>query len=187
MRHIVRSFIVLASLVSASTSQAGNWGLGTNLGFRVLQFGDQGGSVTTFSWPGDALFAHEPGLRLSFAGASRTLEGYLDTGMMFASQTGFSVHTLLVTGNGQLNFTPASSSSPYLTMGGGMVHEGTDTESSLLPSLGAGLGYRFRVAGGHGTIRSELRYDYFGGDENHGVSTVNAYGLKLGFDLWMKE
>lgn len=87
---------------------------------------------------------------------------------------------------GKYNFTPGQSPSPYVTAGGGLYNVGSDTDSVTLPSIGGGVGLQFHVAGGHGTVRSEFRVDHFSPDESRGLLAVNAFGLKVGFDLWMK-
>jgi hypothetical protein len=186
MRHLGRTLMVCVSIPWASTCQAGNWSLGTNLGLSFLNAENQGSTVTALSWPGDALFTREPGVRLGFAGENRAHEFFIDSGMLLLSESGFSLHSFQLTGNYQYNFTPGTSPSPYVTAGAGLFNVGDDTDSSTVPSLGGGLGLQFHVAGGHGTIRSELRFDHFGSDETRGVPSANAFGFKIGFDLWMK-
>jgi hypothetical protein len=186
MRRFGRTLMVCVSITWASTCQAGNWSLGSNFGLRFLNAENQGSTVTALSWPGDALLAREPGFRLGFTGENRAHEFFIDSGVLLMSESGFSLHSLLLTGNYQHNFTPETSPSPYVTVGAGFYNVGGDTDSSTLPSLGGGLGLQFHVASGHGTVRTEFRFDHFGSDETQGMPAVNAFGFKIGFDLWMK-
>ena len=186
MRYLGRALIVGVVILTASPSQAANWSLGANLGLRILNTENQSGTIAAITLPGDGIFAREPGLRLGFTGESRTHEFFVDTGIVLLSETGFSFHAYQFTGNYQYNFTPARSPSPYITAGAGFLGEGDDSASSTLSSLGGGLGLQYHVASGHGTVRTEFRLDHFGSDKSAGARSVDAFGLKLGFDLWMK-
>ena len=186
MRQLGRALIVGVAMTLASTCEAADWSLGTNLGLSFLNAENQNGTTTALSWPADGLFAREPGIRLGFTGESRTHEFFIDSGMLFLSESSISLHIFQISGNYQYNFTSGPSPSPYVNAGAGFYNVGDDTDSYTLSSLGGGVGLQFHVADGHGTVRSEFRFDHFGSDDVRGIPTVNAFGIKLGFDLWMR-
>ncbi len=158
--------------------------LGTNLGLMVFDPSGSGSNSTTiFEMPNSAGDL-QPGLRLGFRPADPHHELYVNTGLIYTSHSGHNTHMIEATLNYQYNLTPQEATSAYLTAGGGLFTVGGTGENSSTSGLvGGGLGVRFRVAEGHGSLRAEARVDRLG--ESDSVHEGTMLGLRLGFDLWL--
>jgi hypothetical protein len=184
MRPLSLVLAALSLLVLASTALAGNWSLGTNLGISFYNPED-GGDLTFIAIPSSAVF-FQPGLRAGFTGTNSPHEFYLDTGV---SDLDGDVTRILLTGNYQYNFASKTSTSFYLTGGLGFANVSIADRGATSLMVGAGAGARFQVANGHGSIRTELRYDRVAEGDDGGIPVIDEAGLigfKFGFDLWMK-
>lgn len=158
--------------------------LGTNLGLMIHSVTGASENTTIFEWPNSARDL-QPGLRLGIRPSNEHHEVYLNSGVIYTSRGGNTGHMIEATANYQYNFSPADAASAYFTAGGGLLAVGGSSESSSTSGLfGAGLGTRFRVAEGHGSLRAELRYDRLG--ESARVAEADMFGIRFGFDLWMK-
>jgi len=184
MRPLAPVLAALSLLVLASPALAGNWSLGTNLGVS-LYHPEDGEDLTLIAIPSSAVF-FQPGLRVGFTGTNSPHEFYLDTGV---SDLDGDVTRILFTGNYQYNFASKTNTSFYLTGGLGFLNVSIVDVGATSLMLGAGVGARFRVANGHGSIRTELRYDRVAEGDDGAIEVFDEAGLvgfKLGFDLWMK-
>ncbi len=158
--------------------------LGTNLGLMVFDPSGGGGSTTIFEMP-NTVGDLQPGLRLGFRPSDPHHELYLNTGLIYTSRSGHNSHFLEATVNYQYNLTPQEATSAYLTAGGGLLTVGGSNETASTSGIfGGGLGVRFRVAEGHGSLRAEARLDRFG--ESDSIHEGTMFGLRLGFDLWLQ-
>lgn len=157
--------------------------LGANFGGTVsFREGVPGGRFA-LGWP----YSHAsglgatPGIRFGFTGGAGRHEGYIDSTFAFYSRSGD--HVALITGNYQYNFEGRANTF-FVTGGGGPLFFGNDTYSATAFMFGGGVGFRQRIADGHGTMREELRLDF--------IPSTRAYpqtvmvGIKLGFDLWFR-
>jgi hypothetical protein len=158
--------------------------LGTNFGVTVHRLSGASSSTTIIEWPNSAGDL-EPGLRVGFRPADPHHELYLNSGLIHQSSSGSNSHVIEATVNYQYNFLPESATSGYATLGGGLLSIGGSSGSGATSGLfGGGLGVRVRVADGYGSLRVEARYDRLG--ESDRLSGASLFGLRLGFDLWMK-
>ena len=184
MRPLSLLLAALSLLVLTSPALAGNWSLGANLG--VSSYDPEGGEdLTLIAFPSSAVF-FQPGLRVGFAGTNSPHEFYLDTGV---SDLDGDVTRILMTGNYQYNFASKSNTSFYLTGGLGFANVSIVDDGATSLMVGAGAGARFRVADGHGSIRTELRYDHVGEGDDGSTEVIDEAGLigfRFGFELWMK-
>ncbi len=185
--------VLFAAVIAAAPAPArAGMSLGANLGLAFVN-PDPGGDVTIFAFPNQRT---TPGLRLGWAGKSAASEIFLDLGYSYVGVEEASSSEALATANLQYNFSASQPLSFYVTAGGGVVRE-TAKSAKDVPSpydlsamssvFGGGLGVRRRVAGGHGTLRSEIRYDLVT-EGRDGSTLIVAKGgvlqLKLGFDVW---
>jgi hypothetical protein len=183
---------------SAASASTGRWSIGADLELTFVN-PEVGSNSTVFAWPGDGNApAYQPGMRIGYEFAGKPSEVYVNTGLDLVTGDGSSLTTFELTGNYQYNFhgSKPKTSTPYLTGGLGLVsasyNVGTGFGSldvgatSLI--YGFGVGMRHRVADGHGSIRTEARFDHLTEGDDGGVVVIessNLIGLKVGFDLWL--
>jgi len=198
MHRLSLPFLVsLLVLASPPAHAATNWSLGANLGFSFVN-PDQGDNLMIFAWPANA-DAFQPGIRIGMVKEKSPTEFYIDTGLSIFDGGSSSSSAFELTGNFQYNFDAeaAKTTSPYVTAGIGIVTASFDSGSgsggfdvgATSAIFGFGGGLRHRVAGGHGTIRTELRYDRVTEGDDGSVVVIDdagIIGIKFGFDLWMK-
>jgi hypothetical protein len=67
---------------------------------------------------------------------------------------------LVGTASYQAVFAPRAETTGLFNVGGGFVHRGVRNDSAWGATLGAGVGLRHLLAGGHGLFREELRFDW---------------------------
>ncbi len=188
--------ICLALLTIAAPAHAMNWSLGANLGLVVVDPTENGiESFTLIGWPSQGLFniVASPGLRIGFRGEDPRQQFYLDSGFSHVSTDGGSFSSLQLSGNYQYNFAAAGRVHPYLTGGLGLVSVNADNflgdGAAVSPIVGGGFGLQGELGHGHGTLRAEFRLDHVAEGKDNGATVIpatNNYGIKLGFDLWMK-
>ncbi len=176
---------------AAAPAHAG-MSLGANLGLAFFH-PDAGDDVTIFSLPNQGT---TPGVRMGWAPRQEATQIYLDLGFASASVAGASSSVLVATGNLQYDLRAAQPLSLFVTAGGGVLREsaksGDDAPSPFDLSatsvlFGGGVGLRRRIAGGHGTLRTELRYDQRTEGKDGDARVITQGGvvqLKLGFDVW---
>jgi hypothetical protein len=186
----------LAAAESPSSSKA-NWSIGADLELSWVD-PDPGPTATVLAWPADVGW-FQPGIRIGYTRENTPSEFYVATGLALVTGGGSSSSDFELTANYQYNFKkknePSKPMTPYLTGGLGLVSTSFSTSgpgpdvgaTSLVYGFGAGL--RHRVAEGHGSIRTEVRFDHITeGDDGAAVPipSSNAFGIRVGFDLWMK-
>ncbi len=190
MRRAVWILVALFAVCLAVPAGAagGKAYVGTNLGLAHY-VPEEGDGLTTFGWPhgiqaASHLFA--PGLRIGFGLDERNSQSiYLDTGLSIWSGGGSSTTMLQFMGGYEYGFG-GGPVEPYLTGGVGYMSLSEDGHSISNPVLGVGLGIRHVLAHGGGAVRAEFHLDHqfeakFEGDPV--MPSLNAIGLKLGFDL----
>jgi len=178
----LRSLVVLSALwCFVAPARAGTWQIGPSIGMDMITA--SGSTLTTVSAPvgSEILLAGlRPGLRIGSWDTSMRNEVFLDTGFVLFSDSGENIWTASNT----LNFAHAfgSRSAPYITMGVGFstVSYDRQTEHSVLYGIGVGL--RQRLRHGHGSIRTELRFDRSDSQEAFS-EPANIVGVHVGFDL----
>jgi len=179
------SLVLLLPIFIPSTARAGHVSLGANLGFARYN-PDFGDGTTIIGWPSSEL-TYMPGIRVGLSDEAYRNEIYFDTGFTLLDSNA-SASVLELTGNYQLAFTPAKEVSPYVTAGGGIITAHTSggfSESSTGGVIGGGLGFRDRLANGHGALRFEGRFDHlFRADPL--LEKANLVQLRLGFDLYLQ-
>lgn len=188
--------ISLALLTVAAPAQGMNWSLGANLGVVVIDpVEERLESVTLVGWPSqdflNALAA--PGLRIGFRGDDPRHQFFVDNGLFFFTTQGSGFAAFQVVGNYQYVFS-GKATSPFVAGGAGLVGISGDSfissDTSLSPIVGAGVGIQHRFAHGGGTVRAEIRVDRVMESEDEFFPVIREtmnYGLKLGFDLWMRS
>jgi hypothetical protein len=184
MRVLRGLILALCLLVLLPGPSSASVSLGTNFGVTVHRLSGASSSTTIIEWPNSAGDL-EPGLRVGLRPADPHHELYLNSGLIHQSSNGSSSHVIEATINYQYNFQPEEATSAYATVGGGLLSFGGSSGSGATSGLfGGGLGVRVRVADGHGSLRVEARFDRLG--ESDRLSEASLFGLRLGFDLWMK-
>ena len=189
---LAASFLLLAAV----PARAG-WSVGANLGVSVFE-PKEGENVTTVQWPNQG---SSPGLRIGWTPRDTShVRWYLDAGASVTSSDATKNTGLQGTANVQYDWKPAAILSPYATLGAGIVMSsfegdvfvpGTGSVSRVDASatgavFGFGVGLRRRVAGGHGMLRGELRYDQFSEGKDGTMILIREGGttqVRLGFDL----
>lgn len=184
-----RSWCIAAALVlGADSAHAEGWSIGSNFGFTVVQPKGGGDNLVAIGLPGSVgqvIPGFQPGMRVGFPFGAGANETYFDAGLSSLTASGETLTGYQVTANLQHNLSSTGSSSPYFTVGGGVLGQSYPSESFSNPILGGGLGLLGRVADGHGTLRAELRFDYVFEDQQ-GFEGGSVLGIKFGFDLWIK-
>ena len=172
------------------SAAAGTWTLGPNFGISVLS--NQNVSQTVVVWPGDVV-GFMPGLRVGYLDRRSSAEFFVDTGLSYESSNGASSRIFQASGNIQFKLSRGATSGAYANAGIGFWSLNEDDGSSgpsntttTVPSIGAGLGLRRVLRHGHGALRAEMRLDHYFQDQGAGIDAFNSFGLKLGFDLWMR-
>lgn len=176
--------VSITSLLMVSEPARADVSLGANFGATVsFRDGDSGHPRVGIGWPYShgAGYAVAPGLRFGFTGGSGHHEGYLDS--MFAYYSRDAVRGGLATGNYQYNFDGRANTF-FVTGGAGFVFAGNEYFSAAALMFGGGVGFRQSIAGGHGTFREELRFDFIPGNRDYQQTFL--LGVKLGFDLWFR-
>lgn len=133
-----------------------------------------------------------PGVRLTIAGESGRHEVYLDSSLVhsgaytedpdnrrFASYTQFMLFVAY-----QHVFDPQQSNSLFFNAGGGPVVYSGLYDDVVTFMAGGGIGFRQRIAGGHGTFREELRLDLVVAHKQ--LPQAAILGFKFGWDLWFR-
>lgn len=202
------AFVSILALVAVPAA-ASTWSIGTNLGFSVLHpHSSPSEDVYYVNMPassGISSSAMMAGLRLGWLSSGTRHEFYLDGGASYQHVQEQWQSGILTTLNYQLNLGAADASfRPYLTGGGGWVHQDvketysyfiypygfyTNTARSTgdRAVVGAGVGLRHAVAHGYGAIRGEVRFDYLAqGNGDLGGWWADVYAVKLGFDVLLK-
>ena len=182
MRCLRSIAIVLPLTLWAGSAQA--LSLGANGGLSVLIPRDGGDPLTQIGLPaGSGLFglSLQPGLRLGSSSASGN-DVHVDFGLASLFISNSSATTFQGTVNYQRTFSADAASSPFITVGAGVMVLTGDLNTTTNPMFGGGVGMRSRVSSGHGVLRGEVRVDYIG-DDTQGFEGGTAIGLKLGFDL----
>ncbi|HTO92566.1 MAG TPA: hypothetical protein VMJ70_15650 [Candidatus Sulfotelmatobacter sp.] len=186
-----RNALLLAGafMLLAGSAHAENWSIGSNLGLSDLHPKHGGDALVVFgapSSPGVIVPTFQPGLRLGASSKGGEFETYFDTGLTVFSSSSSTVTGYQLTANLQYNFGARSSTNPFLTFGGGVMGQSySEGNNNSNPIWGGGLGVRQRVAGNHGDVRVEFRYDSISEDKQ-GFEGGTLYGVKIGFDLWMR-
>ncbi len=181
IHHVLATACLLVLLPGISAAE---FSLGANAGLLIHTVSGASRSTTIFEWPNSAGDL-EPGLRVGFRPADSHHELYLNSGAIYQSTSGSNSHVIELTANYQYNFMRENAISPYVTLGGGLLSIGGSSGSGATSGLfGGGLGGRFRVAEGHGSLRAEARYDRLGDSDR--IAEASLVGIRLGFDLWMK-
>jgi len=191
MRSTVWALALL--LLSAIPARAGNWSIGSNFGFVLVPGGSFDHRVSV-SAAGD-VFYFMPGLRFGLQSTSQRQECFLDGGLSLLSSDEFSETAAQATANYQYNLGTGPSIL-YLTGGGGVATRfigdlgpGGTTVNPVSFVGGGGVGVRHKVGEGHGTLRAEARLDYVTEGKDWDQVLIpkgTAFGVKLGFDLWLK-
>ena len=177
-----RALLPLALLLLPSPARA-DVSLGANFGATVgFQEGVNGGRFA-FGWPysSASALAPTPGIRFGFTGGNGHHEGYIDSTVAFYPR--FDEHTALITGNYQYNFDGRANTF-FVTGGAGPLFYRRGNYSTTSFMFGGGVGFRQSVAGAHGTIREELRFDFIPGSSSYPQTFM--IGFKFGFDLWFR-
>lgn len=183
-RGLITSACLLAILPSVSRAAVS---LGTNLGLTIHH---QSGEPTTVVESPSSAANLQPGLRIGVSMRDPHTEFYLNTGFSYLSHYGSSNSAIEVTGNFQSNFSPEARTTPYLTAGAGFLNMGSSegpsgSVNATSMVLGGGFGISRRVAERYGRLRMEVRYD-LATKASPFIGKANMFGLRLGFDLWMK-
>lgn len=171
-------------------ARAGGMLVGTHMGFTHFSPEDDDG-LSVFAFPAQASFfgTFQPGLRIGgFLDDTGRHEIFVDSGVMLLSSDGRSINIFQLMG-GYQHFFGTGDLSPFVDVGVGILHLGDDDDSINAMVVGGGLGVRRTLAHGHGAVRAELHVDHqFEGKDNGAVAieAINAFGLKLGFDLYLK-
>jgi hypothetical protein len=131
-----------------------------------------------------------PGIRFTAAGESGRHEIYIDSSLDHSggytedpdrrvpSSTQFMLFIAY-----QHIFDPHQSNSLFFNAGGGpVVYSGPFDVVTFM--TGGGIGFRQRIAGGHGTFREELRLDFVFAHKDLPQSAI--LGFKFGWDLWFR-
>ncbi len=186
MRAILRSLAAACLLALLPAASRADFSLGTNLGMTFHRLSGASSSTTLIEWPNSA-GDYEPGLRVGFRPSDPHHELYVNSGLISQSHEGSNYHIIEATLNYQYNFLPDDPSTAYLTIGSGLLSVGGSSSSSDTSGLfGGGLGVRFRVSEGHGSLRAEARYDRLGESHDHELHKASLFGIRLGFDLWLQ-
>ncbi len=179
MKRALAAAVVLLAWPSEARADVS---LGANFG-ATINFQENDRARVGIGWPySHAGAGPTPGIRFGFTGGSGRHEGYLDSTFGYFSR--FSERTFLLTGNYQYNFD-GHANTLFLTGGGGPYIYGVrDRDDVVAFMFGGGVGFRQRIAGGHGTFREELRFDFIPGSSRYPQTFM--LGVKLGFDLWFR-
>lgn len=183
-RAMIAATLVLATALAEPASA--NWSVGTNLGLSVVT--EEGSdNLVLISVPSGAQLIYptvQPGLRISSVDESGGTEFFVDAALA-SFHAGGGATSFAATLNLLHPFSRSAEVTQYVTVGGGVMHVGFSEGGANNPIIGGGLGVRGRVPHGHGTLRAELRADYVPGSQD-GFPRMIVYGMKFGFDLWMR-
>lgn len=188
----MKAFLVLslAAAVAGGSmllpAQARAVSLGANFGVSMFM-PRSGGHVIVIAAPGGALLTptFQPGLRLGSVSETVGVEFFVDAALAHTSYSeGTGLTTFSATANVLKPFAGNETSTPFVTLGGGVLHSNYDGDSDDNLIVGGGVGVRHRVRDGHGALRGEFRADYVP-ENGRGSQALMVYGIKFGFDLWM--
>ena len=188
MNRLSRWGIVSVLALWVQSAQAGHWSIGTNLGLAVLHPKGGGDNLTVIGVPGGAgpfFPGFQPGLRLGILGEGGKGGLNLDIGLSSLFVSGQSFNSFQGTVNLLRNFSPSASATPFVTVGAGLLALRAEEETSTNAIFGGGLGIQNRLSHEHGALRGGVRLDYITENEEGFVGGL-VFGIKLGFDLWMK-
>jgi len=171
----VAAFFLLPSGARADVSLGANFGAG-------LVLPEAGNNYVVIGWPYSSLQAL-PGVRVGFElSDDKRHELYLDSTLFVRGSRPQRQGILQVAY--QHNFMPKEKNNFYLTAGGGPMWYSDPNTGEFTVVIGAGVGLRQLVSGGHGTIREELRFDFVK-DTDYFQRTF-LISAKFGFDLWFR-
>lgn len=187
----IPALLLVLALIPVTQALALDWGLGAELGGSIFRpdYPDAEG-IATLSWPtiGPA-FAQIGGLRVSFIGSKPTHEIWAGTAYSSLTTGGRSTNRFMTSLNYQYNFATEGRVDPYATAGAGVINASGNGYSASGAVFGAGVGLSRSVSDAAGRLRGELRYDQQTEGRSKGSAVVpkgGTFGLKLGFDLWVK-
>ena len=186
MRITRVTWIALLLTVAAHPAIAQGWSVGTNFGLAVVQPQSGGDNLITVGLPGSVgqiAPGFQPGLRVGILGTRGEI--YFDAGLGSLSGSGETLSAYQLGANGQLNFSSAGSTSPYVTGGMGLLGVSFLGENFTNTVVGGGFGVSNKIAEGHGRLRAEVRLDYVF-ENTQGLDAATVFGIKLGFDLLMR-
>jgi len=164
--------------------------LGTNFGAGVA-FPHHDSATFFVGWPYSFQTYQLPGVRFTAEFGGGRHEIYLDSSLSHTgahtidpndrvpSQTAF----VLVVAYQHI-FDPHQSNSFFFNAGGGPLYYDFGNNDAVTLMAGGGVGFRQRIAGGHGTFREELRLDFV--VEHKGIPQAAVLGFKFGWDLWFR-
>jgi len=200
--------LLVLSVLGTSPAAAATWTIGANFGVSYLHETDTpyNTGITTIAVPsgsGVATGGVQAGVRVGTILDGHEHEFYLDGGVISFAGNSTSPIGTMATINYQFNgASPGRTTYPYLAVGGGLLYQAEDVTSvyyypyPLFYSsrvsgtnalLGVGLGLKHVMHHGHGDLRGELRFDHVAeGSGNLRLPSSTSFGLKLGFDLWMR-
>ena len=159
MKRVLLSLASLATMAAALAVPAAahaDVSLGANFGAAIVVPRVSQERVA-FGWPYSSLQTL-PGIRVGFTNDVGRHEVYLDSTFWAQGSPSARVLLLLV---------------------------GDRNRDIVTMMLGGGVGFRQRIAGGHGTFREELRADFVV-ERREMIEQKIIVGLKLGFDLWFR-
>lgn len=190
-RRIVLTMLALVSILAGgSRPAAADWSVGSNLGVTIWMPSGGGDNTVFVNVPAGSqllVIGTMPGLRLGIADAERREEFHLDAGLAVVGGGGETYTTLQLQGDYQHSFGSKETGQPYLTAGIGIDELSGGGDSFNRWRFGFGVGHRQFVAGGHGSVRGELRYDRVPEKSEGGFTTLpalNVFEMRIGFDLW---
>lgn len=156
----------------------------THFTYRYDPYPDESGTMLSIG----GYYLH-PGFRLGYAFPGGALVASADVGLQKTGGDALGNYTNVIVEPGVvyvlLRERPAS---PYVGIGFGWHRLSLGGNSVTRPTVGGAMGVRHRVAGGHGVLRAELRYDHFTKEDTGGfLLPATGIGVRLGFDLLLSR
>jgi len=182
MRSIVVTVVACCVLAIAPAAGASTWQIGPSIGLDAYS-SSGGGSLATVSAPvGSDIFTGglRPGLRVGAWDPSFHHEWFVDSSFLLLSNSGSTAYTASNTLNYAYAFRRGSA--PYVTGGAGFAHFSSEGSSQTFWLYGVGLGHRQRLRHGHGSVRTEFRFDRIS-DSDATSNDINVLAVRIGFDL----
>ncbi|HVP40074.1 MAG TPA: hypothetical protein VMS93_12920 [Candidatus Saccharimonadales bacterium] len=173
--------LVFALAALAAPAAAQTVSLGANLDFSLYHPIGSGSTSAVVGLPGNS-YGYQPGLRVGVS-TRGPVDVYLDASFLYSSRGSTGAKSLYTSLNGQYNFHPDRSCTPFVTAGAGLVHVGGSTYGSTSAVVGGGAGIREKVSQGHAALRQEVRFDFL--SKSSYVSKSILLGARLGFDFWL--
>ncbi len=176
--------LLLAAAGGPARAEGTVYTLGSSLGLDVYHQ-EYGSYCVLSTTPGSPLlFPAEPGLRLGMVLPGERAEFAVLMGMTVISTGEEAVSALGCTLEGNYAFAGDREVRPYLGVHAGIARSGLSSgEGTGLTNVGAQIGVRRMVSGGHGAVRLELRGSALGGDAGTGMTDL---GVRVGYDLWFR-